>query len=154
VLSLADAEAERTVSLRTATLAADLRISVARLRRRLVAEPDRASLSLGAMAVLGALGRYGRLSVGELAARERVRTPSMTRTLNCLERQGIVRREPHPHDGRVVVVGLTDQGRHAVGADRAARDAWLAQQLRALAPEEREVLRRAVSLLERLARCD
>ncbi|MGH3308184.1 MAG: MarR family transcriptional regulator, partial [Nocardioides sp.] len=82
-----------------AGLAAELRFSVMRLRRRLANErhPDN-ELSLGAMAVLGCLYRNGELSVGELAAQERVQPPSMTRTVNCLEDGGYVARRRHETD--------------------------------------------------------
>jgi DNA-binding MarR family transcriptional regulator len=138
-----------------AGLAAELRLSVMRLRRRLANErhPDN-ELSLGAMAVLGCLYRHGEMTVGELAASERVQPPSMTRTVNCLEEGGYVTRRPHETDGRQVVVALSDSGRATVLADRARRDAWLAQRLRELTPEERAVLRKAAPILERLAQKD
>jgi DNA-binding MarR family transcriptional regulator len=138
-----------------AGLASELRLSVMRLRRRLANErhPDN-ELSLNQMAVLGALYRNGDLTVGELAAHERVQPPSMTRTVNCLEEGGYVARRPHETDGRQVVVALTGSGRETVLADRARRDAWLAMRLRDLTPEERAVLRRAAPILERLAQCE
>jgi DNA-binding MarR family transcriptional regulator len=136
-------------------LAAELRISVMRLRRRLANErhPDN-ELSLGAMTVLGCLYRYGDLPVGELAAQERVQPPSMTRTVNCLEEDGYVARRKHATDGRQVVVALTERGRETVLADRARRDAWLAQRLRDLTPDERAVLRKAAPILEQLSQKD
>jgi DNA-binding MarR family transcriptional regulator len=138
-----------------AGLASELRLSVMRLRRRLAAErhPDNA-LSIGAMAVLGCLFRKGDLPVGELAASERVQPPSMTRTVNGLEEGGFVVRRAHETDGRQVVVAITDLGRTTVLADRARRDAWLACRLKDLTPDERDTLRRAAPLLERLATSD
>ena len=136
-----------------AGLASELRMQVMRLRRRLASErhPDN-DLSLSAMAVLGALYRMGDLPVGELAARERVQPPSMTRTINCLEDGGYVTRRPHETDGRQVLVTLTDLGRETLLADRDRRDAWLAVQLAELTKEERDALRRAVPVLEKLNR--
>jgi DNA-binding MarR family transcriptional regulator len=138
-----------------AGLASELRLSVMRLRRRLAGErhPDN-PLSMGAMAVLGCLFRKGDLTVGELAAQERVQPPSMTRTVNALEGGGYVTRRAHETDGRQVVVSLSEAGRATVLADRVRRDAWLARRLRDLTPEERETLRRATPLLERLASSD
>ena len=132
-------------------LASELRMSVMRLRRRLAGErhPDN-DLSLNAMAVLAGLYRYGDLSVGELATRERVQPPSMTRTVTCLETDGYVLRRKHETDGRQVVVVLTDLGRETLLADR-RRDEWLARRLRELSPDERAVLRQAAPILERLA---
>lgn len=135
-----------------AGLASQLRLSVMRLRRRLAHErhPDN-ELSLGAMAVLGSLYRHGELTVGELATLERVRPPSMTRTITCLEEGGHVTRRPHDTDGRQVVVALTESGTTTVIADRRSRDAWLARQLAGLTPHERAVLREAAPILERLS---
>ena len=106
-----------------AGLAAELRLGVMRLRRRLAGErhPDN-ELSLNQMGVLGVLARRGEMTVGELAAAEKVQPPSMTRTVNCLEESGDVVKRPHATDGRQVVVELSDQGRSRVLADRARRD--------------------------------
>src|SRR3954447_1136788 len=135
-----------------AGLASELRLSVMRLRRRLAGErhPDN-ELSMNQMAVLGCLVRNGgAMTVGELAAAERVQPPSMTRTVNCLQESGDVVRRPHESDGRQVVVELADQGRERVLADRARRDAWLAQRLRELTADERAILRKAAPILDRL----
>lgn len=135
-----------------AGLASQLRLSVMRLRRRLVTERDPDNeLSLNTMAVLGSLHRHGALTVGELATLERVQPPSMTRTVTCLEELGHVSRRKHETDGRQVVVELTDTGRETVLADRRRRDAWLARRLSELTPHERAVLREAAPILERLS---
>jgi DNA-binding MarR family transcriptional regulator len=135
-----------------AGLASQLRLSVMRLRRRLVTERDPDNeLSLNTMAVLGSLHRHGALTVGELATLERVQPPSMTRTVTCLEELGHVSRRKHETDGRQVVVELTDTGRETVLADRRRRDAWLARRLTELTPHERAVLREAAPILERLS---
>ena len=134
-------------------LASALRISVARLSRRLRAErdPDNELLPVGQLSVLGALSRVGECTVGELAALERVQPPSMTRTVNCLAELGYVVRRKHATDGRQVVVALSENGEQTLAADRRRRDAWLAQRLRELTPDERSVLRQAAPLIERLA---
>jgi DNA-binding MarR family transcriptional regulator len=134
-------------------LASALRISVARLSRRMRNERDPESelLPVGQLSVLGALFRHGECTVGELAALERVQPPSMTRTVNCLADGGYVVRRRHEADGRQILVALSDTGRATVAADRRRRDAWLAQRLRELTPEERTVLRNAVPIIERLA---
>ena len=138
-----------------AGLASELRLGVMRLRRRLAGErhPDN-ELSLNQMAVLGVLVRRGPLTVGELAAAEKVQPPSMTRTVSCLEETGDVVKRPHETDGRQIVVEISEQGRARVLADRDRRDAWLAQRLRELTPEERAVLRQAAPILDKLAQKD
>jgi DNA-binding MarR family transcriptional regulator len=138
-----------------AGLASELRVSVMRLRRRLAGERDPANdLSIAAMAVLGSLFRYGELTVGELAGLERVQPPTMTRKITGLEGGGYVARRAHETDGRVVVVSLTELGRARVLADRKRRDEWLSRQLRDLSPEEREVLRAAAPIIQRLSERD
>lgn len=138
-----------------AGLAAELRLSVMRLRRRLAGErsPDN-PLSIGTMAVLGCLNRHGASSIGDLARLERVQPPSMTRTVNCLEDGGYVVRRPHETDRRQVQVELTEKGRETLRADRDRRDAWLARRLSELSPEERATLRAAAPILQRIAEGD
>lgn len=138
-----------------AGLASELRMSVMRLRRRLANERDPSNdLSIPMMAVLGGLFRRGELTVGELAALERVQPPTMTRKVNVLEETGYVTRRAHESDGRVVVVTLTELGRDTVLADRTRRDRWLSRQLRDLTAADREVLRAAAPILQRLSEKD
>lgn len=131
--------------------ASALAVAVSRLSRRLRQERD-SVLTATQLSALGSLLRHGPLTVGTLATYERVRPPSMTRTVNCLVEAGMVRREPHATDGRQVVVHLSEQGAAVLESERRRRDAWLAQQLRLLAPEQRDLLRRTAPLLEELAR--
>lgn len=135
-----------------AGLAAELRVAVARLRRRLANEREPGNdLGIGVMAVLACLYRNGEISVGELAAFERVQPPSMTRAVRKLEDKGYVARRSCESDGRLVLVSLTAAGRDLVLADRRRRDEWLACRLRALTPAERATLRAAAPLLARIA---
>ena len=134
-------------------LSSALRISVMRLARRMRSErdPDNELLPVGQLSVLGTLKRNGESTVGELAAVERVQPPSMTRTVSCLADGGYVVRRKNETDGRQVVVALSDKGLATLAADRRRRDAWLAQRLRELTPDERAVLRQAAPIIERLA---
>lgn len=136
----------------TAGLATELRFSVMRLRRRLVRErhPDN-DLSLTAMAVLWVLHGRGDQTVGALATREQVRPPTMTRTVTALGERGLVERHDDPDDGRQVVVRITDAGREVVLLDAARRDRWLSRRLEELTADDRDILRRAAPILQRLA---
>ena len=91
-------------------LVAALRVGVMRLARRLRLERSGSDLTLTQLSALGSLFRYGNLTIGELAAIEKVKPPSMTRTINFLQDAGLVTRAAHESDGRQVVVGLTDAG--------------------------------------------
>ncbi|MFC6154266.1 MarR family winged helix-turn-helix transcriptional regulator [Nocardioides yefusunii] len=136
-------------------LVADLRLGVMRMRRRLVNErhPDN-DLSISHMGVLAMLHRHGACTPSRLAQLERVQPPSMTRTVNLLADRGLVSRAPDAVDRRVTHVHLTDAGRAVLAADRHRRDAWLARRLDELDHSDREALRRAASVLLRLAQED
>ncbi len=132
-------------------LTSALRVGVMRLARRIRLERSSEDLSLNQLAVLGTLLRSGELTLGELAAIERVKPPSITRTVNCLVDAGLVTRRPHATDGRQVMVDLTDQARTVLDEDRRRRDLWLAHRLDELDPADRELLRRVAPLLDALA---
>jgi DNA-binding MarR family transcriptional regulator len=135
-----------------AGLASQLRVSVMRLARRLRNErnPDN-PLGVGSISVLGLLLRHGESTVGQLAAHERVQPPSMTRTVSFLVDEGYAVRRPSETDGRSTLVEISDKGREILLADRRRRDAWLAKQLKDLTPDERELLREVVPVIEKLA---
>src|SRR6478735_11182727 len=100
-------------------LASALRISVARLQRRLRSErdPDNELLPVGQLSVLGLLNRYGDSTVGELAALERVQPPSMTRTVNCLHEGGYVVRRKSKTTARRVGAPLSGRGKKPLPTD-------------------------------------
>lgn len=127
--------------------------NLAAVLQRLLArsEPDdgltRARLSALALLVLG-----GPRTLGELAASERVRPPTMTRLVHAMEADGLVRREPHPSDGRMVVIRATARGQALLDDGRATRIAPLAEGIATLSPGERILLEDASDLLGRLLR--
>jgi DNA-binding MarR family transcriptional regulator len=132
-------------------LASSLRLSVMRLARRLRHERGGDDLSLNQLAVLGTLSRCGPLSVGELATIERVKPPSMTRTVGSLVDAGLVERQAHATDRRQIVVHITEAAQHVLTADRRRRDAWLARRLCDLDPAQRDLLRKVAPLLDELS---
>src|SRR4051794_29999617 len=132
-------------------LASTLRLSVMRLARRLRGMRADSSMTLSQLAALATLDRHGPLTPGGLAAHEKVQPPSMTRLLAVLETAGLVTRTAPPTDGRQVVMAVSAAGQAMLREDRRRRDAWLAQRLRTLDPEEVAVLDRAAAILDRLA---
>ena len=134
-----------------AALASRLRLSVMRLARRMRAERAETSLTLTQLAALATLERHGSLTPGELAAQERVQPPSMTRVVASLQDAGLVRRSPHPSDGRQVLLEVTPAAVALLREDRRRREAWLAQRLAELDDDDRRVLARAAEVLDRLA---
>lgn len=110
------------------------------------------SLSVTQLAALGAVSRHGALTPGELAEHEKVQPPSMTRVIAALEERGLLTRNPHPTDRRQVILSVTEEGEKLLKEERRRKEAWLAQRLAELTPEEREILRQAAPILERLSK--
>ena len=133
------------------TLASRLRLSVVRLNRRLRAQRTSSAVSLTQVAAVSTLFKCGPLTPGELAAKEGVQPPSMTRVIAALEEFGFVTRRPHPTDGRQAIVALTDAGRTFHDAEVSLREAWLDKRLAELDDDERELLARAAEIIDRMA---
>ena len=150
------------------TLAARLRLAVVRLNRRLRAQHSAGSSGTGQcgadlsgsaahpatltqLSALSTLHEHGPLTPGELATRERVQPPSMTRVIAALEDAGFVTRTPHPTDGRQTVIALTDAGTTYVEAEVSARERWLDARLGELSDDERTLLCRAAEIIDRMA---
>jgi DNA-binding MarR family transcriptional regulator len=134
-----------------APLAADLRVAVGQLVRRLRSEN---LFPLTQTWVLGRLDREGPASVSDLAQALRVRPQSMAQTVGDLEAEGMVERNPDPDDRRRALVSLTEPGQARIEADRAAREGWLVKALEELPDADRETVERSVELLNRLAEAD
>ncbi|KQY23228.1 MarR family transcriptional regulator [Cellulomonas sp. Root485] len=132
-------------------LAGELRIAIGRASRRIRAERGEAGLTDPQFTVLAWLTKEGPLTPGQLAERERIQPPSMTRTVNSLVDLGLVAKAEHPTDGRQVVVSLTDAGVAEVDETRRRRDTWLADRLRQMTKDERALLVDAAELLRRIA---
>ena len=132
-------------------LASTLRLAVMRLARRMRQQRADTALSLTQVAALATVERHPGITPGELAAREKVQPPSMTKVVAALEGAGLLTRSPHPTDGRQVQLTCSADGAALLKEDRRRREAWLAQRLAELDPEEREVLRRAAGVLDKLA---
>ena len=94
--------------------------SVMRAQQLLLARVDAAlkpfSLSFARFEVLRllAFSRTGRLPLSSVVARLQVHPTTVTSTAERLVRDGLIAREPHPHDGRAALLALTDAGRELV----------------------------------------
>lgn len=132
-------------------LASALRLAVMRLARRMRTERADTSLTLSQLAALATVERHGPLTPGELAGHERVQPPSATRLVASLEAADLVTRAPHPTDGRQALLSVSPAGAALLREDRKRREAWLSQRLRDLDDVDRDVLREAVAVLDRLA---
>ena len=136
---------------RERTLAGRLRLAVVRLNRRLRAQSGDSVITLSQLSALSTLSKCGSMTPGDLAAKEGVQPPSMTRVIAALEGRGLVARRPHPTDGRQAIVEVTRAGQERIDEEISARERWLDRQLQDLTEEERAVLCRATEIIDRLA---
>ena len=135
--------------------AATVRRSVNRLVRRMRAERLPDSLPSGRLAALALLYRSGPSTPGAMASALLVQPQSLTRTLAALEADGLVTRSRDAVDGRQSLIELTQSGFEAMARDVGYRDAWLRERMAVeLNETEREVLRLAAALMDRLAADD
>jgi DNA-binding MarR family transcriptional regulator len=139
----------RSTSLPSSDLASRLRLGITRTARRLRQEAD-AGLSPSMTAALATIERHGPLTPSELAVRERVQRPTVTRVLARLEEAGLVHRAADPADRRSSLVTVSPAGRALLAVVRTRKDAYLARRLEALDPEDRATLDRAAAILERM----
>ncbi len=141
-------------SQQVAGLAADLQRILAKLvvvlRRGDNQAGSRPDLTLAQLSILLTLLDSGPIRMTELAARERVRTPTTTVAIRRLENLGLVKRSRDPSDMRAVLVEVTPEGLVQHGEALAARRAYLAALLTNLSGDELRDLSKALKPLERL----
>lgn len=101
-------------------------------------------LSLLSVLVLGG----GPRPVGELAAAEHVRPPTMTRLVQAMEAEGLVTRAPAPEDARIVRIRATRAGERVLAKARARRLSALRALLTDLSAADLAAVQRAVAILE------
>jgi DNA-binding MarR family transcriptional regulator len=130
-------------------LAGHLRLVIARSARRLRQEAGN-DLSPSLNSALATVERHGPMTPSELAVRERIQRPTVTRILARLEQAGLVARTPDPDDRRSSLVAATAEGRALMEELRTRKTAFLARRLERLDPEDRAALERAATILERV----
>lgn len=135
------------------TVADRLHSAAIHLLRRVRREDDGGGSGLSAprLSALSVVVFAGRpVTLGELAAAEQVRPPTMTRLVRALEAAGLVVREVDASDARVTRVRATARGRTLLTEGRARRVAALAERLRGLSADDLGLLGRAAAVIERV----
>jgi DNA-binding MarR family transcriptional regulator len=136
-----------------AVAAADrLVVAAVRLIRRLRAEDPAPRMTGPQASALAVVVHAGAVTLGDLAALEQVRRPTISRTAAELEALGLAVRETDARDRRVQRLRPTDKGRAWLAEGQSRRTAPLAAEIAALDPETRAGLETALPILERLAR--
>jgi DNA-binding MarR family transcriptional regulator len=135
-------------------LANRLRPVLLMLNRHLRREAHAEGITGGQAALLAQIRNHPQLGVRELAAREGISAPSMTRYLDRLEKAGLIVRSRSPEDARRIRLALTPKGVRVLRSVRRRRTAWLAEHLEGLDPAEQRAVAEAVEPLGRLLEGD
>lgn len=130
-------------------LAARLRLAVGRLNRRIRID-DSESLPPLQLSTLVTVEQHGPLRLSELAHREGVTAPTMSRVLSALDEAGLVQRAPDPGDARGVLISMSEVGRVRLREVRSHRTALIARRLDRLDGAQRDALEAALPALEAL----
>jgi DNA-binding MarR family transcriptional regulator len=149
VIVMASAATPATAPTVDHELVVRLRLVIGRLSRRLRQQAG-GEISASQLSALSSVQRLGPVTLGELAAVEQVRPPTMTRIVAQLEAAGLVERRVDPSDRRFARVELSPAGRDRLQRIRTRKDAYLVRRLATFAPAELDILGRAAPLLERL----
>lgn len=131
-------------------LAAEMRVAVMKTSRRLRLESSSETLTPAQYSVLAAL-RIRKYTIGELAQREQIAAPSMTRIIKNLSEAGWVTRAANTEDARQVHIEISKEGLNTFVAARGQRTAWLASRIEQLGEEDRKTLARAAVLLQEMS---
>ena len=135
-----------TVDPAIAELAAELRLVVGRVGRRL-RQAATGDLTPSLISALSSIDGSGPVSLGDLARTEGVAPPSMTRIVSKLEELGLIARRPDPADARSTLVETTAKGSKALAAVRSERTVFLTHRLERLDEADRATLAAALPLL-------
>lgn len=127
---------------------ARLRVAIARLARRL-RTTSAGGITPSQLSVLFTVEARGPLTPGELAERESVRPPTITRIVAYLEEEGLLTRRPG-EDRRTSLVEVTPDARRRLAEIRERRDAWLSERLAGLSDDELAAVTGALPVLEKL----
>lgn len=136
---------------RDVEVATRLRMVIGRGARKLRAKGS-GGLTQSQTSALIMVEASGPLRIGDLAAKEGVSAPTMTRIVAALHTFGHLTREPDPDDARSSFVSVSKQGRALLDRLRRDRTAYLAIRVAALDDADRARLLDALPVLEALLR--
>jgi DNA-binding MarR family transcriptional regulator len=131
-------------------LADQLHSAAIGLLRRLRREDDAIGITSPRLSALSVVVFGGPITLGQLAAAEQVKPPTMTRIVTGLEKDGLVTRRNDPSDGRLTQIHATAKGRRILAAGRARRVDTLSAAVGALDRHSRSELESGVRVLIKL----
>jgi DNA-binding MarR family transcriptional regulator len=132
--------------------ARQVREGVVRLARRLQSQRQEHGVSQTGVALLARIFRDGTATPKALADAEGAQPQTLTRVIAAIEEQGLIVRRADPRDGRQVLLSITREGITVLQKHAATHTEWLVEAMAAeLTAAEREIVRVAATLLDRLA---
>jgi DNA-binding MarR family transcriptional regulator len=133
-------------------IADQLHSAVVHLLRRLRRADSASGLNAPRLSALSVIVFAGPITLGNLAAAEQVRPPTMTRITKALEQQGLIAKKKSETDGRIVHLSATYKGRRLLIEGRNRRTHTLAKMIESLSPHEQASLRAATSAINKMVR--
>jgi DNA-binding MarR family transcriptional regulator len=131
----------------SAELADRLHSAAIHLLRKLRREDESSGLNAPRLSALSVIVFGGPLNLGDLAAAEQVRPPTMTRIVHALEAQGLVTRQRDETDGRSIQLTATARGKALLMEGRKRRVDTLAHQIASLSVDDHSCLSEASRIL-------
>lgn len=127
----------------------DLRLAIGQFLRRLRTEAP-SDLNFSQMSALARLEQGGPTTTADLARQESMKPQSMGSVLASLESQGLVKRRPHPTDGRQVLFALTKKGIEERRQRQIAKYDWLMAAVGKFDPEDLRILAAAIPFIRQI----
>jgi DNA-binding MarR family transcriptional regulator len=131
-----------------------LRPVLFKLNRALRRELHSLGVTGGQVSLLVQISKQRGIGIRELATRESMSAPGMSKYVARLEREGLVERGPVGGDRRRIGLSLTEAGERVLRSVRSRRTAWLAARLRELEPAEIDAIDAAIEPLTLLLDAD
>lgn len=138
------------MSNRTRDAADRMHSAAIHLLRRVSREDTGTGASPARLSALSVLVFAGPKTMSELAVKERVKVPTMSRLVAAMEEEGLVRRERHGTDARSVVLHPTAKGRRILERARELRLSLLETLLSQASAREIATVREAAEIVDRL----
>jgi DNA-binding MarR family transcriptional regulator len=129
-------------------MAESLHSAAIHLLRKLRRADSASGLNAPRLSALSVIVFGGPLTLGQLAAAEQVRPPTMTRIVQALEAKGLVKKVANPEDRRTIHLSATMKGKRVMVEARERRVRSLAKQVGQLSREEQRTVRAAIGLME------
>lgn len=137
-------------SAESTALADQLHSAAIHLLRKLRREDAASGLNAPRLSALSVVVFAGPLTLGDLAAAEQVRPPTMTRIVDALAAQGLVSKKKNAQDARSTLIHATAAGKRLLTQGRERRVRALAAQIEALGEEDRAGLEKAAEILRKV----